>query len=809
VQRGPGPRRKNPGQIFADFFVGKDLDPLTIVYESFHGSSAACGPRAIYDAARHDPRFEGFRHVWVIDDPDRVPADLLQADVEIVSRKSRRYPQLLATAGYLVNNSTFPLWYARREGQVYVNTWHGVPMKSMFRDEGGARAGHANSQRNFLLASHIVLPNRFTIDHLLGPAHVQSLCASTTWEIGTARLDRTIAARARWTPDPERRHVLLAPTWRGTLGRPISQVGDIEHMIEVLGDLDGPPVTVHVKAHNFNRDTLDALVDVTGNVSVECVDPRVDINDLMAEVDVVLTDYSSLLFDALAADIPTVLYVPDLDQYRRDRGLYVEPESLPAAVCHDDASLLTAISQMRRPSDFPDATVSSARALYYPHEDGAASGRVLDVMLGAPDAPAPVAARGRPIIAVLGGGWKRNGISSSALNLLRCIDPDRYDIVLFTDGQNLGSAAWPLLAKLPEHVMQIHRVGKEVFTADEAEVMARFTTEYALRDGDEALVVTAAEREVRRLFGDRHVHASIDFSGYNRLWSWFMAVLPADRRIIFQHNDLASERDLRFPSLSAVFAAYHRYDAIASVSEETRLVNLERLGGLYGDAASVAVRNTINVTDLREAANIELPEIMVDGVPQTILSSTEDSEPGVRTVKVTRRFEAGTTHFVTLGRCSGEKNHAMLLHAFARVVRTRPEARLSILGEGPLLTETRALRDELGLSDHVAIPGFAVMGITVLAHADCFVLPSLYEGQPMTILEALGIGKPVIVTGIAGSRSALTGGYGHIVESLDADDFADAMERFCAGELTFKSFDPDEYNRAAIEDFYSLIEGTR
>ncbi|MFT5870739.1 MAG: CDP-glycerol glycerophosphotransferase [Paracoccaceae bacterium] len=764
---------------FCAHYTQSPLAPQVIIYESFHASSVSCSPAALFDAALKDPRFAGFTHVWVIDVAEAVPARFARiGNVKVISRASREYPRYLATAGYLVNNSTFPSWYLRRDGQVYLNTWHGIPLKTMFRDENGPPARFANSQRNFLQASHIVLAGDYATQHLLGSAQVAPLCTRKTWHIGTARIDRTLAVRADWRADPTRRHILFAPTWKGEIDAVISQLPEIEALVAALSKVGGTPITLHIKAHNFNFDDLSTLPRGSDRLTPVAVDPQADVNLIMADMDMVITDYSSLLFDALAVDIPTVLFMPDLAAYQKTRGLYIAPETLPAAVCYDAATLRSAVTGARAPSDFPDDIYQAARATYFPDEDGQASARTLDVILGAETAAAPISSSTKPVLALMMGGFLRNGITTSALNLLTNIDTDRFDVMLLTDGTKMRQEAWDMIARVPDHVMVVHRMGHESYTAKEDVAKKDFYANNRLNDPDTLLLMERAmAREARRIMGPVTLEAAIDFSGYQRMWAWIMAMSNARQKIIYQHNDMSSERNLRYDVLEGVFFIYRYYNKVVAVSEETQALNQSNLSEYYGDAEPRAVRNTLNIAGIREAAAYR------DLTPEAI-------------------------NFITIGRCSAEKNHAMLLEAFAMVHASTPRARLLILGDGPLLSATRKLRDRLGLTEVVQIPGFSGQALSLLDQASCFVLPSLYEGQPMVILEALTLGKPVIVTDIPGSRGALRGGYGYIAEDTSAENFAQAMLDFCAGRLQFKTFDAQAYNAKAVADFDALLEGS-
>jgi glycosyltransferase involved in cell wall biosynthesis len=106
-------------------------------------------------------------------------------------------------------------------------------------------------------------------------------------------------------------------------------------------------------------------------------------------------------------------------------------------------------------------------------------------------------------------------------------------------------------------------------------------------------------------------------------------------------------------------------------------------------------------------------------------------------------FAPGET-IVSVGRLIGQKGHWHLIRAFAEVVRRRPAARLIILGDGPLQARLADYAAALGVADRVALPGFRPNPFAWIRAADVFALPSLYEGMPMILIEALACGTPIV-----------------------------------------------------------------
>lgn len=134
---------------------------------------------------------------------------------------------------------------------------------------------------------------------------------------------------------------------------------------------------------------------------------------------------------------------------------------------------------------------------------------------------------------------------------------------------------------------------------------------------------------------------------------------------------------------------------------------------------------------------------------------------------------------VSIGRLAEEKGHDRLIEAFARVAGPRPTWRLVIAGEGPLRAGLEALRDRLGLSERVELPGLVTDVGELLARADLYVLASRREVFPMALCEAMASGvPPVAVAYRPGVREIVRDGVdGVVVPEGDVGALAAAMAR--------------------------------
>lgn len=129
-----------------------------------------------------------------------------------------------------------------------------------------------------------------------------------------------------------------------------------------------------------------------------------------------------------------------------------------------------------------------------------------------------------------------------------------------------------------------------------------------------------------------------------------------------------------------------------------------------------------------------------------------------------------------VGRLVPVKNHALFLQAAARVLTSLPDARFAVVGDGRLRADLEVLTDQLGLRDRVIFTGWLRDLADVYSDLDALVISSVNEGTPVSVIEALASGCPVVGTRVGGLPDILEGGaLGTLVPSGDAEALAVAI----------------------------------
>jgi len=173
--------------------------------------------------------------------------------------------------------------------------------------------------------------------------------------------------------------------------------------------------------------------------------------------------------------------------------------------------------------------------------------------------------------------------------------------------------------------------------------------------------------------------------------------------------------------------------------------------------------------------------------------------------------------FVCVASLKPQKNHALLLEAFSQGLASEPRAHLLLVGDGALRPKLKKQANTLGLRDRIHFLGIRTDIPEVLNAADVFVLSSEWEGNPLSVMEAMAAGKPVISTAVGGIPELVKEGKsGLLVPRGDVSVLARAMSLLsknqelrraigsAASEQAVERFDV----QAMTEAYASLYETT-
>jgi len=175
----------------------------------------------------------------------------------------------------------------------------------------------------------------------------------------------------------------------------------------------------------------------------------------------------------------------------------------------------------------------------------------------------------------------------------------------------------------------------------------------------------------------------------------------------------------------------------------------------------------------------------------------------VKNVKMPFGVEDGDDILVTVGRLHKQKGHAYLLHAISMVEKEMPRLKLLIIGEGEEENNLKILAETLDLTDKIIFAGLRYDVEKILPVAGLFILPSLWEGTPNVLLEAMAARKPVIATEVGGIPEVVVHGRtGILVPPEDSDALANAIKNLLKDKL--KAEEMGKAGRLRVEEHFTI-----
>lgn len=797
---------------YAKFYKKIKVDQYSIIYQVRDGKSMTDSPYAIFNYLLKDKDFYKYKHIWVMDTVEKQKKYKKKynenKNVKFILKESREYRYYLAKCKYIINNSTFPSYFTKKINQIYINTWHGTPFKFMGLDVHDNLEGSQNTIRNFLCSDYIISPNAHTTEVFKRAFKLDNLKEHALLETGYPRIDTTLTACKEVVKEKiiksgitinEKPILLFSPTWRGEqVNNPQSNIDEIIEIIEHLNSQTNYQVLV--KVHPF------IYSEATKNNSLKpyLIDDEFDTNELLSVIDLLVTDYSSIFFDFLVTEKPIVFYTSDYTEYKAGRGLYLPLESLPGPSVSSPKELVKVIQNadmvLARYKDNYKKYINKFSSF----DDGHATERIVDHIFRKKIQTSRK--KNKENILFYAGGMKSNGITTSITNLLENIDYKKFDVTIFTTINNdkdslenikninskvrIISRRGPLLANTVEYYKNILIRNRGLNTKYEEKI---YPSELY-------------EREFRKIFGDSKFDYAIDFSGYSMFWSELILSSQAKKKIVYLHSDMKMDMERtvngirpHYSNLKGMISMYRFFDELVNVSEVTKNENIKKIGESRTHGKFVSAVNVINIEKIKRQV-MDDSDIYIKNDIRVILRVMDNKISSVPFIKEDYKV-------ITMGRLSPEKGFDNLIRAFLKIVAKHPSAKLYILGEGPLRNSLNKLINSLKLSDNVFLMGQKRNPFYIMKECDLFVLPSLYEGQSMVLLEALTIGINIMASKIPANEYVLDYGKYGMLSQNNIDSLYKGIDEFINNDIpNYADFDAELYNQEAINQFYNLLK---
>jgi CDP-glycerol glycerophosphotransferase len=350
-----------------------------VLFEAFEGKIIGDNSLDIFlELRKRRPELEYF---WTVKKGVQAPA----GTTGVVYGTSEWF-RAMATCRYLVNNSNFPWYFRKVTGQVYLQTWHGTPLKRLGRDVAVSQMSQAYLQtmdREAAAWDYLVTPNEFckTVfpsalgyrGNMILTGYPRNDRLSTT----TGAMRQAIRERIG-VADPSVKLVLYAPTWR-EFKRTATGNWDTINFIAPDARLPEGFRLLFRGHHNthaaHSQKVAGNAIDVT---------KYEDVTDLYLAADVLVTDYSSVMFDFTVTGKPIMFLAPDLERYRAERGFYLDFENeVPGPIFDSSQDLVAALTKLDQISTHYEHKYRAWQQKFNHLEDGRAAARVVDIVWGA------------------------------------------------------------------------------------------------------------------------------------------------------------------------------------------------------------------------------------------------------------------------------------------------------------------------------------------------------------------------------------------------------------------------------------------
>lgn len=796
--------------LYNHYFNKLKVKKNVILYESSNAKRINGNPYALFRYLVDNPTYSNFTHVWSTNDLNSsiVKKYSSYKNVKFVLYNSKEYLKYLTSAKYLINDSTFPYYFIKKEDQIYVNIWHGTPLKYMGKDIKSTTSDHKNVQRNFLHTSYLINSNKYTADVLLRSHDVYTLYQGYIANIGYPSVDFVFNTDKRKLREllginDDETIVLYAPTWRGKSPNSVNDtVNEIfDHINKIKGNLP-PKFRLFLKLHTYT------MSFASPELKKIAIPDHLEINEMLSITDILITDYSSVFFEFLGTKKPVLFFCYDKNEYIKERGLYIPLEELPGPICETSEEVIDSLRNIKSIQKKYVNTYSNFTKKFAPNDDGNASKRVADLIFNNASFPENEVYKikdERKKLLLYPSSLLNNEVTKDFINLVTNLDYQNYDIYVFLDQFSHEDIKTNIL-KLSKDVKILYKVGGFGFSLHNYFWHNRLMEEGIFNETVEKNIPRELYvNEAKRLFGTSNFDSVLDFRGSQKTSVILFAFGNFKRKYIYSHylcndytNIFYSNKQKVAKNIKIIFSVYKYYDKVFT-SIDPDLID-KTIFNEFPDLKNAfkPLKCPIDYKNILELAKDNIKTF------DNINYHCEEYEMSDKKIKISGIALPNESYvnFVFLGKLIYKGGVSKLINAFNRVHSKYPNIRLYIIGNGSLEFYLKNQVLKRGLNNKIIIINSLSNPFWILNRCDCII--SLFNtDKNISLMQALVLDKPLITIDNPNSKEIIDS-YGIMVQNSEKS-IAKGMIQFIENGYEQKHFDFVKYNEKTLSNFYNEV----
>lgn len=339
-------------------------DKKMILFVANIGKNFSGSPYAIYDYIRHNSKYREYRCIWAFNNPEQFDNESL----ETVRFDSLKYFITALRAKYWVTDVNIERSLKfKKKNTVYLNTWHGVTLKTIGNDDvNSGRYDYSNIDYLCVSGEHDKRVYRTALN--AGEKSFLECGMPRNDSLFTTNESDREKIRNKLGITQGKKVILYAPTWRDSVNHgesfDLHIPADFSYWHEVLGD----EYILFFRAH----DRTTKLLDIQFNEFIRDYASYEPLNDLLIACDILITDYSSIVFDYSILKKPFICFGYDYEKYVRERGTYFDAEAVyPGGVLRTQEEVLNKILTLDATREAAKMDELSKKFMEYSHGNAA------------------------------------------------------------------------------------------------------------------------------------------------------------------------------------------------------------------------------------------------------------------------------------------------------------------------------------------------------------------------------------------------------------------------------------------------------